>query len=41
VDQSSTYGFVTLRGGGMYVVDARAMSMRIVAAYDSATRRPI
>ncbi len=37
VDQSSTYGFVTLRGGGMFVIDARATPMRIVVAYDGAT----
>jgi hypothetical protein len=29
--------FVTLRGGGLFVVDATATPMRIVGAYDSAT----
>lgn len=37
IDSSSRYGFVTLRGGGMFVVDARATPMRIVADYDRAT----
>ena len=37
VDSSSRYGFVTLRGGGMFVVDARRTPMAIVAEYDKAT----
>ena len=39
VDSSSTYGFVTLRGGGMFVVNARTTPMSIVAEYDKATVR--
>lgn len=34
IDASSRYVFVTLRGGGMFVVDARATPMEIVAEYD-------
>lgn len=37
VDSSSRYGFVTLRGGGLFVVDARATPMTIVGEYDKAT----
>jgi hypothetical protein len=39
IDESSALGFVTLRGGGMLVVDARRRhaAIRIVAEYDSAT----
>jgi hypothetical protein len=37
IDSSSRYGFVTLRGGGLFVVDARATPMRIVGEYDKAT----
>jgi hypothetical protein len=37
VDSSSRHGFVTLRGGGLFVVDARATPMAIVAEYDKAT----
>jgi hypothetical protein len=37
VDSSSRHGFVTLRGGGMFVVDARATPMAIVAEYDKET----
>jgi hypothetical protein len=36
VDSSSRYGFVTLRGGGLFVVDARATPMTIVGEYDKA-----
>lgn len=39
IDASSRYAFVTLRGGGLFVVDAQAPQMQIVAAYDSATVR--
>jgi hypothetical protein len=41
VDESSALAFVTLRGGGMLVVDARRRHarIRIVAEYDSATVR--
>jgi len=34
VDSSSRYGFVTLRGGGLFVVDAKATPMKIVGEYD-------
>jgi hypothetical protein len=34
VDSSSRYGFVTLRGGGLFVVDAKATPMTIVGEYD-------
>jgi hypothetical protein len=34
VDQSSRYTFVTLRGGGLFVIDARQTPMRIVGEYD-------
>jgi hypothetical protein len=34
VEESSRYGFVTLRGGGLFVVDAKATPMTIVGEYD-------
>ncbi len=34
VDSSSRHGFVTLRGGGLFVVDAKATPMTIVGEYD-------
>jgi hypothetical protein len=37
IDQNSRYTFVTLRGGGLFVVDARQTPMRIVGEYDVAT----
>lgn len=37
VDNSSALGFVTLRGGGMFVVNPKATPMAIVAEYDRAT----
>lgn len=37
IDSSSRYGFVTLRGGGLFVVDAKSTPMRIVGEYDKAT----
>ena len=37
IDSSSRLTFVTLRGGGLFVVDSRATPMRIVAEYDRAT----
>ena len=37
VDSSSRFGFITLRGGGLFVVDATATPMAIVAEYDKAT----
>lgn len=38
-DQSSRFLFVTLRGGGMFVVDPNATPLAIVAEYDVATVR--
>jgi hypothetical protein len=40
VDQTSRLSFVTLRGGGLFVVDSTATPMSIVAEYDSATVHP-
>jgi hypothetical protein len=37
IDSSSRYGFVTLRGGGLFVVDAKATPMTIVGEYDRMT----
>jgi DNA-binding beta-propeller fold protein YncE len=37
VDSTSALTFVTLRGGGLFVVNSRATPMRIVAEYDRAT----
>jgi hypothetical protein len=37
VDSRSRFAFVTLRGGGLFVVDIRSTPMRIVAEYDRAT----
>jgi DNA-binding beta-propeller fold protein YncE len=37
VDSTSRFAFVTLRGGGLFVVDAKASPMRIVAEYDRDT----
>ena len=34
IDSSSTYGFVTLRGGGLFVVNAKQTPMTIVGEYD-------
>jgi hypothetical protein len=39
IDSTSTYGFVTLRGGGLFVVNARTTPMSIAAEYDKATVR--
>ena len=39
IDASSSYGFVTLRGGGLFVVNARTTPMSIVGEYDKATVR--
>jgi DNA-binding beta-propeller fold protein YncE len=36
VESSSRFAFVTLRGGGLFVVDSTATPMRIVAEYDKA-----
>jgi DNA-binding beta-propeller fold protein YncE len=40
IDASSRYGFVTLRGGGLFVVDCATTPMQIVAEYDLATIHP-
>jgi hypothetical protein len=39
VDAESRVAFVTLRGGGLFVVDPRATPMRIMAEYDSTVVR--
>ena len=39
-DATSTLAFVTLRGGGLFVVDPRATPMEIVAEYSLATIAP-
>ena len=36
-ESTARFAFVTLRGGGLFVVDVRATPMRIVAEYDRAT----
>lgn len=36
IDSTSQYTFVTLRGGGLFVVDSKASPMQIVAEYDRA-----
>jgi DNA-binding beta-propeller fold protein YncE len=40
IDATGRLTFVTLRGGGMLVVDSRTTPMSIVAEYDSATVHP-
>jgi len=40
IDSTSLFTFVTLRGGGMFVVDSTATPMAIVAEYDKATVHP-
>jgi len=37
LDSTSTLGFVTLRGGGLFVVNPKATPMQIVAEYDKTT----
>jgi hypothetical protein len=37
IDPSSRYAFVTLRGGGLFVVDAKQTPMAIVGEYDKGT----
>ncbi len=37
IDSASALGFITLRGGGLFVVDFKATPMAIVAEYDKAT----
>jgi hypothetical protein len=40
IDATSQYVFVTLRGGGLFVVDAQQTPMQIVAEYDIHTVHP-
>jgi len=40
IDATSRFTFVTLRGGGLFVVDSTATPMAIVAEYDKATVHP-
>ena len=40
IDSTSRFSFVTLRGGGLFVVDSKATPMQIVAEYDKATVHP-
>jgi DNA-binding beta-propeller fold protein YncE len=40
IDSTSHFTFVTLRGGGMFVVDSTAPAMAIVAEYDHHTVHP-
>ncbi len=40
VESTSRYSFVTMRGGGLFVVDAKSTPMQIVAEYDNTTVRP-
>lgn len=40
IDRTSRLSFVTLRGGGLFVVDSKASPMRIVGEYDQATIHP-
>ena len=37
IDSSSRLAFVTLRGGGLFVLDGRASPMQIIAEYDRST----
>ncbi|WP_437736343.1 hypothetical protein [Sorangium sp. So ce1335] len=37
IDSTGSYGFITLRGGGLFVVDPTATPMQIVGEYDAAT----
>lgn len=39
IESSSRYTFVTLRGGGLFVVDSTATPMQIVAEYDTSSVR--
>lgn len=40
IESGSRFSFVTLRGGGLFVIDSRATPMQIVAEYDLATVHP-
>jgi hypothetical protein len=37
IESTSRYSFVTLRGGGLFIVDSAATPMQIVAEYDTTT----
>ena len=37
VDSSSSLGFITLRGGGFFVVDPKTTPMKVIAEYDRTT----
>ena len=40
IESTSQYTFVTLRGGGLFIVDAKSTPMQIVAEYDRSVVRP-
>lgn len=40
IDSTSVLNFVTLRGGGLFVIDAKSTPMSIVAEYDKSTIHP-
>jgi len=40
IDSSSRLNFVTLRGGGLFVIDGKRTPMQIVAEYDNSTIHP-
>jgi hypothetical protein len=40
IESTGVFNFVTLRGGGLFVIDAKATPMRIVAEYDKSTIHP-
>jgi hypothetical protein len=40
IESTSTFGFVTLRGGGLFVVDGTQTPMQIVGEYDSVNVHP-
>ena len=40
IESTGVLNFVTLRGGGLFVIDAKATPMRIVAEYDRSTIHP-
>ena len=40
IESTGVLNFVTLRGGGLFVIDAKATPMKIVAEYDKSTVHP-
>lgn len=40
IDSSGVLNFVTLRGGGLFVIDGKSTPMRIVGEYDNSTVHP-